>query len=182
MARIGHPPPPPDEITFVFDIETDGFKPSLIHCIAALCVETQEMFLFANHPDYIPIETGIQLLLEADWLVAHNGLAYDIPVMEALYPAYKFDRKKVIDTLPLVRKYFKRINESDMRSPEVPYFLKGKHKLEAWGHRLGILKGDFGKNANWKIFSHRMVDYCALDVKVTAELHQLLLVAAVEKQ
>ena len=51
-----------------------------------------------------------------------------------------------------------------------PKRLLGSHGLKAWGHRLGLLKGDFGEKTDWKEWSQEMQDYCVLDVKVTHRL------------
>ena len=87
----------------------------------------------------------------------------------------------VIDTLPLVKSYFKKIIDLDMKMPELPIELRGKHSLEAWGYRLGVLKGTFGKTDNWKLFTDAMATYCADDVLVNAALHEFLMEVALEQ-
>ena len=46
----------------------------------------------------------------------------------------------------------------------------GSHGLKAWGHRLGVLKGDFNQKTDWKDWSQEMQDYCVQDVVVTHKL------------
>ncbi len=168
-------------VTFVFDVETDGLKPSVVHCMALQCVETGDSFICADQPGYIPLPTGLELLKEADWLIAHNGLDYDVPVLERLYRGFRVERGRLIDTLPLARSFFPDIfsSDQDRRFPELPSKLWGRHSLEAWGYRLGVRKGIFGHTTNWRHFSREMADYCELDVKVTLALYELLSLAAV---
>ena len=72
----------------VFDIETDGFLDTLttIHCIAARNLDKVDQ-TWAFGPE--KIEEGIKLLSEAEMLVAHNGLTFDIPAIQKLYPDFK---------------------------------------------------------------------------------------------
>jgi DNA polymerase I-like protein with 3'-5' exonuclease and polymerase domains len=48
--------------------------------------------------------------------------------------------------------------------------LAGRYSLEAWGHRLGVYKGDFGKTSDWSEFTQEMLDYCVQDTLVNAYL------------
>lgn len=153
-------------LSVVFDTETDGLMPSVIHCLAIHCIELGESYVFADYEGYNPIKDGLDILSAADWLIAHNGKAYDIPHLERLYPSFLIeDKSKVLDTLLLARSYF----------PD----LKG-HKLDDWGKRLGLLKGSLGPNPDWKVFTHKMAEYCLQDVTVTTLLYEVLMEAALE--
>lgn len=57
---------------------------------------------------------------------------------------------------------------------KLPRELWGRHSLEAWGLRLGMEKGDFGKSTDWSQWSQEMEDYCMRDVHVTAALFHFL--------
>ena len=50
------------------------------------------------------------------------------------------------------------------------YTIYGSHSLKAYGYRLGVYKGDFAKDTDWKEWSQEMQDYCIQDVKVTEKL------------
>jgi DNA polymerase I len=50
----------------------------------------------------------------------------------------------------------------------------GKHSLEAWGIRLGHLKGDFGKTADWSMWSQAMQDYNERDVTVNEHIYNMI--------
>lgn len=48
----------------------------------------------------------------------------------------------------------------------------GLHNLEAWGFRLGVLKGDYGKQENaWDRWTPEMQRYCENDTLVTKTLY-----------
>ena len=63
-------------MNLVFDIETDGLKPSKIHCIVA--VDDQNK-VYTFKPDQI-VE-GVEFLSKADTLIGHNIIGYDLPVI-----------------------------------------------------------------------------------------------------
>jgi hypothetical protein len=100
----------------IFDIETDSLKqkggPRRVHCAEALVAQTGETFSFANQPGYLKISDLLDLLQSADRLVAHNGLAFDVPTLERIYRV-TFDRDRVVDTLTGARTVFSAIREQD---------------------------------------------------------------------
>ena len=168
-------------LTIVADIESNGLLPavSVIHCLCVQIFETGEMFSFADHAGYLPLEMGWELLLTADYVVGHNFMHYDAAVIQwvadvAIEPA------RIIDTYDLCEIL---IDQFEMQRMDyelhvkglMPYNLINKFKLEAWGYRLGRLKGTFGKTADWKIFSDEMVQYCADDVLLNADLYRFFL-------
>lgn len=53
----------------------------------------------------------------------------------------------------------------------------GRHSLEAWGHRLGDYKGDYGKDMEdpWAVFTPEMMEYCTQDLRVNYKLLKHLL-------
>jgi len=64
-------------VQLVFDIETDDLKATLIHCIVAKDVDTQEVFTFS--PDNL--QAGYEFLATADTLIGHNIIGFDIPMV-----------------------------------------------------------------------------------------------------
>lgn len=155
----------------IFDIETDGFYEvvSKIHCIVVKDRDTGTVHTFRPHE----IEQGLKLLAEASQLIAHNGIGYDIPVIQKLYPEWTH-RAEVLDTLVISRVGWPEIKHRDIGKAakgEFPGKLIGSHSLEAWGHRLGLLKGDYGQQEDaWAVFTEEMLDYCVQDVAVTERL------------
>ena len=162
----------------VFDIESDGFLDKLtkIHCIAALNVDDPSQ-TWSYGPG--EINKGIELLSGATELIAHNGQAFDILAIQKLYPFFSTDHLKVTDTLVMSRLMKPAIKDEDAkgvftRKFDMPRKLFGSHSLEAWGYRLGMLKGDFGKTTDWSAWSPEMQEYCEQDVRVNLALYNAL--------
>ena len=105
------------------------------------------------------------------FIVGHNIIGYDLPVLRKIYPWFKYDGT-AIDTLVLSRSYHPNLMEIDKRRnvPRMPLQLYGRHSLEAYGYRLGEYKGEFGKTSDWSQWSQEMQDYCVQDVNVTTKL------------
>ncbi len=146
----------------IFDIETDGFLDifTKIHCIAIMNRDDPSQ-TWVYGPD--KIEQGVQQLQAASEITAHNGLAFDIPCLQKIYPNFTTKNIKVIDTLVMSRLMRPHIREDDFAT-DLPKKLRGSHSLKAWGLRLGVLKGDFGDTADWSAWSQEMQDYCERDV------------------
>lgn len=170
----------------LFDIETNGLMkysviPGLteaevvtkVHCIV---IHDYHSNWYRRYRADIPgdIEKALEVLMESDLLVAHNGIKYDIPVLELLYPHFKIDKKKVLDTLVLSRLLYADIKDRDnalLRKGILPGKLYGSHSLKAWGYRVGLAKGAYGEEENaWAVLNDEMVDYCELDVQVTRKV------------
>jgi len=158
----------------VFDCETDGLlhDVSTIHCIAIYDSQKEETHVF-NHQggDCYPITEGLHMLTEADVIVGHNIINFDIPVLRKTYSWFQ-PSGTVLDTLVLSRMYHPNMMDIDKRRnvPRMPLQLYGRHSLEAYGYRLGEYKGEFGKTTDWKEWSQEMQDYCVQDVNVTTKL------------
>ena len=75
------------EVSLVFDIETDGLLPnvSTIHCLVIHDLKTKETISYNDTGNQEPITRGIQRLADADSIVGHNIINYDLPVLESLY-------------------------------------------------------------------------------------------------
>ena len=62
----------------------------------------------------------------------------------------------------------------------------GRHSLESYGYRLGVLKGEYskGKTAEdaWAKWTQEMSDYCEQDVMVTKSLYEKLLTVPVSQE
>jgi predicted PolB exonuclease-like 3'-5' exonuclease len=67
----------------VFDIEADNLKEGVttVWCIGIVNIDTGEEVLIT--PDRIGF--GLGVLSKATALIAHNGINYDLPVLEKLY-------------------------------------------------------------------------------------------------
>ena len=157
----------------VFDIETNGLYDDVthIHCIGIHDLDAKETYVFNDQGNAQPITKGVQLLEDANSIVGHNIIGYDIPVIRKLYPWFT-PSGTVMDTLVLSRIYHADILKVDQkrRWNHMPLQLYGRHSLESYGYRLGEYKGSFGKTTDWKDWSQEMQDYMLQDVNVTKKL------------
>ena len=139
-----------------FDIETDGLEASRVHCICAM-LDNDEPTVY----NFIGGEANglFRKWLASenvDTLVGHNIINFDVPVLRRLTGMdWSFNLR---DTLVLSRLY----NPS----------LDGGHSLRAWGERLGNYKDDY--QDGWEEYSHKMLEYCQQDVRVTKDLYNKL--------
>ena len=171
----------------VFDIETNGFLESLdrVHSLVIKDIDTGEIISCTdarqgNHS----LEHGLYVLEQADEIIGHNIIKFDIPALQKVYP--KFNPKgTVTDTLILSRLIENDIMDADVRRAargKFPGKLIGQHGLEAWGYRLGMMKGEYSSDfkarmgddyepgMEWLEWSQEMQDYCVQDVEVNHKL------------
>jgi DNA polymerase I-like protein with 3'-5' exonuclease and polymerase domains len=153
-----------------FDIETNMIEDwrelsdlNKLHCIVVSIDGAEPCKMYPNN--------FIELAKQATMLIGHNIMAFDLPALRKLI---KFIPEcPVIDTLIL-----SRLKHPDLRNDDFgtlnsgfPKDLVGSHSLKAWGHRLGIHKGDA---PNFTEYSDEMLEYCKQDVRVTVALFQHL--------
>lgn len=159
-------------MNLVFDLETDGLldKFTRIHCLCIHDLDEDKTYTFNNEGNQEPIVRGVEMLADADCIIGHNILYFDIPAISRIYPW--FERPYLVDTLLLSRLYHPNLLDIDHKRkwPQMPINLYGRHSLEAYGHRLGCYKGEFGKTADWKFWSPEMEEYMEQDVVVTTKL------------
>ena len=158
----------------IFDIETtgiDNFRTleglEEIHCL---------VIRQGNDTTYYTKENmvqGLTFLKNQDLIIGHNGMAFDIPAIQKLYPGWR-PGGLVRDTMVMARlafadqkdRYFKNYSSG------FPKNLVGSHSLEAWGHRLGEHKGNY--EGGWDALNDEMLDYCIQDTLVTQKLWEML--------
>jgi len=157
----------------VFDLETNGLLDDVtqVHCLVIYDSEADQTIHYNDQGNEEPIVRGVQRLEDADIIVGHNVLGYDVPVLHKIYPWFE-PKGLVIDTLLLSRLYHTDMREIDQKRhvQNMPPQLYGRHSLESYGYRLHEYKGEFGKTSDWKEWSPEMETYCAQDVKVTTKL------------
>ena len=166
-------------MTAIFDIESNGFYDNVttIHCIS-IKVDDSKTAVYTSKPikgSQGSIEEGLAILEEADYIVGHNIINYDIPVIQKLYPTFTY--KGVRDTLIMSRLAYPNLMTQDANRKTMPNKLKGSHSLKAWGYRLRKYKIDFGDNSKeqWDVLTEEMVEYCRQDTEVTDSLYTKLL-------
>ena len=127
----------------VFDIETNGFTPTKIHCIAF-----QTSSGLSDIVDYSSMRTFFK---ETDVLVGHNIVRFDIPAVERLLGIKV--KAQLVDTLALSWYLFPNMKI---------------HKLEVWGVELGVAKPEV---TDWDNLSEEeYIHRCREDVKINTLL------------
>ena len=174
--------------TAVFDLETNGLlhDATRIHCAALHWreIDVTESFNDEKYGDgtycikeeapcgaSYSITTFLGWLETADYLVGHNIIGFDIPIIKRLYPWFN-PSGIIVDTLLLSRLYHPNLLDIDKKHnwKHMPLQLYGRHSLESYGYRLGEYKGNFAKTTDWSEWSQEMEDYCKQDVAVTTKL------------
>ena len=151
--------------TFSCDIETDGLNPSVVWCIALQDVHDNQIITF--HGDTLNLFKPF-IESEAMTLVFHNGIAFDVPVLERLlgivFDDGNYNVIEIEDTLIM----------SQLDEPR----REGGHSLANWGEIMGFEKGEY---EDWSKFSDEMLEYCKRDAEVTAKLYRLMLQKGLSK-
>ena len=159
-------------VNLIFDLETDGLLQDFtkIHCLCIHDLDADKSYTFNDQGNQEPIVRGIEMLADADSIIGHNVINFDIPIIKRIYPW--FSAKYVIDTLLCSRLYHPNMLDIDMKREWklMPINMRGRHSLESYGYRLGVYKGNFGKDTDWKQWSQEMEDYCQQDIIVTTKL------------
>ena len=155
----------------LFDIEANGLlkEATKVWCLVTRDLDTGEVSAY----DPFTLDAGLQHLGEADVLVGHNIIDYDLRLLEKLHG---FRTNATLeDTLVWSRTIFPDIREQDLKRLNANKVMIGSHSLKAWGIRLAIHKGDFGQADDaWDRYTPEMLEYCKQDVEVNYKLYQNL--------
>lgn len=195
---------PTDSKAYVFDIEADGFleKMTNIHCVWSYEVNKKSWLNSADTDsgDLYLIQ-HLELLQEADYLIGHNIIGYDIPAIQKIYPWFK-PKGILVDTLIISQLVYPKMHSVDYTlkksmglSPQaledlysymkwddkkgklVKKRLEGMHSLMAWGVRLGEHKGNINDDEgkpDWSTWTPEMHEYCKQDVWVNYKVFEKL--------
>ena len=136
----------------IVDIETDSLQPTLIHCIVAKDLQTEEVLVW----DYNNLDNFKHWTKTIDRFVMHNGISFDAPNLNRLLGT-EIKLEQTIDTLVLSQ-LFNPIRD------------KG-HSLQAWGERLGHYKMEY---EDFSQYSESMLEYCKNDVELTHQVYNKL--------
>lgn len=155
----------------VLDIEANGYlrEADTIHCIVAKELGKENWFVFdtrdlgsqlyLKHPRF-DMSLFKRFTKKVTQFIGHNLLGYDLLVIRRLM-GIKIPVSKVTDTLVM----------SLMFNPD-RIDKHGKHSLDAWGERLGVLKKKFDE---FDTYTEKMLDYCIQDVRVNERVYRALL-------
>lgn len=167
-----------------YDLETDGLLHELtkIHCVSLMDLDdpSKTPLLYHDTPGIEPchgdIREAMDILDQAEHVVAHNNLGFDNEVVKKLY-GVELAVDKCFDTIVASRVVFSDLRDRDFArrdaDPEFPGKFTGSHALGAWGYRLGEAKGDY--DGGWSTFNQDMATYALQDVVVTEKLYRYLL-------
>ncbi len=140
----------------VGDLEADGFLPDAtkIWCGVFKDIDGTDGLLYYFRPD--EMKEMCELLDECEFLVMHNGIDYDLPLMERILDyTYKGE-------------FFDSYIVSQMTYPDRP----GGHGLGPWGGRFGKPKP---VHEEWHVFSPEMLYRCEQDVEINYLVYKQLI-------
>lgn len=167
--------------TLYFDIETNGLEDfstfsdlHTVHCLSIYDPVMQKTVTFSNTDGNDGIPAGLNELDNADTIVGHNVISFDIPALQKLYNWSP--KARILDTLVTSRAVHSDIRTTDIARDDYPKELIGSHSLKAWGYRLGgVFKLDYGEQEGaFDKFTPEMQEYCEADVYVTVGIGKYL--------
>ena len=136
----------------IFDIETNGLAPTKVWVIITKDIDTGVISSYVEGQ----WPTFNKAIAQAQEVIGHNIIGYDIPACERLLGT-DFSACKITDTLVMSR----------LANPQ-----REAHSLGHWGEKLGYPKGDY---SDWRHYTHDMLLYCEQDVNVNHEVYKALL-------
>lgn len=174
------------------DIEAIGFYDVIntdkdIHCLCSVDVETDEVLLFHDHPEFdnavvidphdkkeyvIPkrsgtLQEGIEFWRKAanngSMLIIHNAHTYDRPVIDKVWPDNGIPFESYHDTFVQSKlQWFER---------PCPKGAKSAHGLKAWGIKCGVNKPEI---TDWSFIDAFKLHRCVEDCKIQSKTYQML--------
>lgn len=136
----------------IFDIETNGLAPTKVWCIITKDIDTGIISSYVEGQ----WSTFNIAIAQAQEVIGHNIIGYDIPACERLLGT-DFSKPKITDTLVMSR----------LANPQ-----REAHSLGHWGEKLGYPKGDY---SDWSQYTPEMLTYCKQDVNVNEQVYKALL-------
>jgi DNA polymerase I len=140
-----------------FDIETNGFWPDVsnIWCLVTEDIDTKEVKSYSDYDPNLPsLKEGLNALYEANILVGHNIIGYDLMVLEYLTGWKRNPKTTLYDTwIMSMTNRFKRSHA---------------HSLAGWGSHLGYPKMEW---TDFTGYSQGMLEYCIRDVQLNTKVY-----------
>ncbi|MER9178950.1 DNA polymerase [Mesorhizobium sp. M0767] len=167
---------------YAFDIETNGLLPEVnkVHSLVIKDLDTGEVTSCTDSiggettkaDSFAKLEFGLRLLMGADLIIGHNILSYDIPVLQLIYPWFK-PKGIARDTLIMAKMIWPldKLKELDFprwRKGTLPGQFIGAHKLEAWGYRMGRMKGEYSATVKElsKVYKEKGIEHVPEEFRV----------------
>jgi DNA polymerase-1 len=152
----------PSKKRYVFDIEADGLLDTVsqIWMLAATDVDSGEKFFFTDHNDDHPsLEEGKAFMYDANMLIGHNIIEYDIPALEMVLGWKIPDSVAITDTVIMSRVLdYNRF--------------AGRHALALFGDYFERPKPE---HEDWENYSPEMEHRCKEDVEINRLAYELLI-------
>lgn len=128
-------------ITLLFDLETTPLSQEDVelHCLVTLDYETGETTRYNDTGSAQPISRGVTYLMDADTIIGHNIIGFDIPMIKKVYPFFE-PKGRVIDTLLLSRLYHPDMLEVDRKAR-----IDGMPPKTLWSPLFGVLWPQVGR-------------------------------------
>ncbi len=136
------------------DIEADGLDPTKIHVICVKEYPDGKMMRFTNMDFFREWVKYLNKKKQIKKWFFHNGLGYDVKVINKLIEKNLINPKNVVDT--------------SVVSKLVNYTGFNTHSLKEIGEKLGTFKGDY--TGGWEEYSEEMGEYCEQDVEVLCSI------------
>jgi DNA polymerase-1 len=156
----------------VVDIEANGLYNDVteIHCIVAKDIDTGVVYKYDDSlgkHEVNSLREGLLHLKNADKIIGHNFIDYDMRVLDKIYKL-KLDVNKIIDTYllsimldPHRKKHSECPPSRLVGDKRVPI---GSHSLQNWGYVVGRGKVE---QEQWHTFDENMLHRCVEDVEIT---------------
>lgn len=150
----------PNKLYF-YDLETDGLKPTKIHCVVFKHKAMGQLTQFINEDGTLKAPVGLkefieQLLFEGAIFCAYNGTSFDVPTLANL-AGVSIPITSQLD--PLVLSY--------LYNPAI----EGGHSLEAYGERFKYSKQ---VHTDWSVYTPEMLNRCITDVHLLEKVTDAL--------
>jgi len=158
-----------------FDAEANGLldTASKLHCIVIIDLDSDQTYIYGPGQ----INDALVHLSRADYLIGHNITNYDLSLFRRLHDWTPPQGCTIVDTLIASRLILPHMPELDQQATAMgdPPLgeLAGRHRLEAWGLRLGIPK----VGADIEVFSEWTPEIqarCVGDTRLTKTVWQFL--------
>ena len=158
-----------------FDVEANGLlnDAAKVHCIVIADLDSDQVDAYGPEQ----ITDALAHLTRVRYLVGHNLINYDLPLLRRLFNWTPAPGCTVMDTLVASRLILPHVEDLDDQAGamgDAPLGkLRGRYSIEAWGARLSIPKVGIDIK-DWSEWSPEMEERCAGDTAICKAVWQFL--------